>query len=97
MRVPVSVYVPILTLRSAEGTTIPATSTVGTAVSVNSLFMPREVDTLTFIVNNDCSKCVEQRTDEREGVKCGRNKFFEQIAPTSFFFQALFLLRGACV
>ena len=55
-----------------EGTTIPATSTVGTAVSVNFLFMPREVDTLTFIVNDDCSKCAEQRTYEREGVKCGR-------------------------
>ena len=55
-----------------EGTTIPATSTVGTAVSVNFLFMPREVDTLTFIVNDDSSKCAEQRTDEREGVKCGR-------------------------
>ena len=53
-------------------TTIPTTSTVGAAVSVNFLFMPREVDTLTFIVNDDSSKCAEQRTDEREGVKCGR-------------------------
>ena len=47
---------------SVEGTTIPATSPTGTAVSVNLLFMPMEVDALTFIVNDDSSKCAEQRT-----------------------------------
>ena len=53
--------------------------------------MPREVDTLTFIVNDDSSKCAEQRTDQARRCKV-QSMFLNKSHPFLFYFRRFFFI-----